>query len=91
MLWPLFPIMYTCTSWIAVSSLPVNHQNHVCNLGCLFLFQARELLHSLLEIRLALLHISLEERYFVRQSMWSLIHSAKHCCYRNFYLWQRAL
>jgi len=57
----------------------------------LFLFKPTELLPSLLEIRLAVPRILLKERCFERQSTWSLIHSAKHCCYRNFYLWQWAL
>jgi len=91
MLQALYPIMYTCKSWIAVSSLPVNHWNRVSNFDCSFLFKPIELLPSLLEIRLAVPRISLEERCFVRQSMWSLIHPAKHYCYRNFYLWRQAL
>jgi len=57
----------------------------------LFLFKPTELLPSLQEICVAVPRILLEERCFVRQSMWSLIHSAKHCCYRNFYLWRWAL
>jgi len=55
MLRSLYPIMYTCWSWIAVSSLPVNRRILVSNLSIWF-YSNNRALYLLLEIHVVALH-----------------------------------
>jgi len=73
---PLYPIMYICTSWIAVSRHPaIFETSSVC-------FLAKQLTHFLLK-RLAWDAYSSHRSLTSHISLCSLNHSAKRCCYRK--------
>ena len=68
--------MFLCTSWITVSSLSVIFENSsVCVYAKPFLF--------LLKKRLAVLRSSFVLTLGQYITIWSVIHSAKRCCYRK--------